>query len=72
MPEAGIWIKPRVIVRSPVRVLVFRPKVDLTVLDFEICMGKTVNFFNHRADYRARNGNFTILAVNLRVQETHL
>jgi len=72
IPIVGIWIKPGVIVRIGVILLIFRPEVYFTALNLEICLGKIIDFFDHRADHCTRHGNFTILSVNLRVQEALL
>jgi len=72
IPIVGIRIKPGVIIKIRVIGLIFWPKVYFTALNFEIWLGKIIDFFDHRADHRARHGNLTIFAVNLRVQEALL
>jgi hypothetical protein len=72
MPIVRIWIKPWFVVRSKVIKLILWPEVYFTAFDLEIWLGKFIDSFEHRADYCTCHGNFTILGVNLRVQEALL
>jgi len=72
IPIVRIWIKPGGIIRIGVILSIFRPKVYFTALNLEIWLGEIIDFFDPRANHCARHGNFTILSVNLRVQEALL